>query len=997
MGCVGLKFIKSCISFDCMAVKSKFLQTLSDVLDVSKVVDFRTFVESEEYLGITGVFEWWYEQLNHRVDRTTSRCIFRGSTGSGKSTIMNLVLLYKIYLLFMQGSDFTKTLRLMKGTPVYCLYFSVSMTQARRSGFTQLRGFIDGSKWFSENYPRDKSIDSSIRFPNNFFIEYASGECLMGDSLILSTKGIITAEEVVEGDSVWNGASWSPVLKKFVEEDKEFYRVTTKQGVALVCTEKHKHITSRGVLFTSDLKLGDSLIPVNEVPTLEIPVIEVPLSQNLVCDRNKPKKGFISINEDVAEAFGWFVGDGCYTGNKNRIQFVCSSKEEEVLHKIRSVFSAYVRVGELKKQTNSVSVLNIHAKSLYKVWDELGLTGTASTKRIPECILKSSTKVQSAFLRGLFSSDGCVSIKGSCGISIRLITASEGLALDVSRLLWFLGIYNIKAERKRKGKYSNNRVWEVRLGKPSCLKFNDKVGLLAYKKEILQSYCSSNKSKVHEDRNRSLIITSIEKIGKGTSHGISVDGGVYCSNGIITHNTHQIGLNVWGFILDEANFRKAGSTGEGSTAEFDEVYHLASQLENRLAQRFLRNGVENFFAGYISSASYETAFIQDKGDDYKDVPTAIVLDPVLFKVDPTRYTSNRFEVFFGFGEVSPCVIKDETHKSDVIRSLSTFELTPDKIETLFEKVPLELKKQFDENIYLAIQNICGRPTALRGSFITNYDLIKESYTSQAPSPFSQDSVTVSNKIDLPVQELISVETFGFEDSWKPHSLFMDISLQGDYGSISCVRFDGEFAGVKYHSHVFTLEIIPPAFPAATDLTKVQNFIIWLAQYINIVSFGSDQYQSSQIRQEVVKALDIPDVRVSLDSTDLPHLSWLSACASHRFKMKYYERLDKEIREAVHDIKRRRVVKRKGSSDDQFQSVVGAYFLSDTLGSTTAQVPERVNIVGAGQAQKLMASVGFNSTVAVNPDSFMRRLATEERLQARTRSKFNEMLDSLNDF
>lgn len=996
-----------------MATKSKFLQTLSDVLDISKVVDFRTFVESEEYLGLVGVYPYWMEQLNPRLNRKTSRCIFRGSTGSGKSTVMNLVLLYKIYLLFMQGSDVTKTLRLMKGTPVYCLYFSVSMTQAKRSGFAQLRAFIDGSKWFTENFPRDKTIDSSVRFPNNFFIEYASGE------------------------------------------------------------------------------------------------------------------------------------------------------------------------------------------------------------------------------------------------------------------------------------------------------------------------------------------------------------------------GHQIGLNVWGFILDEANFRKAGSTGEGSTAEFDEVYHLASQLENRLAQRFLRNGVENFFAGYISSASYETAFIQDKGDDYKDVPTAIVLDPVLFKVDPTRYTSNRFEVFFGFGEVSPCVVKDEKHREDIIRSLSTFELTPDKVETLFEKVPLELKKQFEENIYLAIQNICGRPTALRGSFITNYDLIKESYTSQAPSPFSQDSVTVSNKVDIPVHELISIDVFSFEDSWKPHSLFMDISLQGDYGSISCVRYDGEFAGVKYHSHVFTLEIIPPAFPAATDLTKVQNFIIWLAQYINIVSFGSDQYQclvgdtlipttkgvkkleeieigdrvfshsgvctvvnkfryenapvvkvktkrkkefictpnhrmssvswchsnledksvvrlgnstsdsvykgkkysyrnalvrefveskdlagkslemtpqlfmeeactsfplglseewaeylgwmtgdggityhkdgrsqaylccgkdeweviedlhyrvtgvhkskpeyesgsysiklpdrltrellkvypakysaldkdipsfienaslsilsaylrglfsadghcsksskqvvlttvseslaksvrrvlevrygitcnitigkrkykgdyktnneivyrvvtcgcldhfvqigfiqgykedalgealscigrgvqdrvvsvedaglstvydievdspdhsyytcdflthnSSQIRQEVVKALDIPDVRVSLDSTDLPHLSWLSACASHRFKMKYYDRLDKEIREAVHDIKRRRVVKRKGSSDDQFQSVVGAYFLSDTLGSTTAQVPERVNVVGAGQAQKLMASVGFNGSVSVNPDMFMRRLATEERLQARTRSKFSEMLDSLNDF
>lgn len=45
----------------------------------------------------------------------------------------------------------------------------------------------------------------------------------------------------------------------------------------------------------------------------------------------------------------------------------------------------------------------------------------------------------------------------------------------------------------------------------------------------------------------------------------------------------------------------------------------------------------------------------------------------------------------------------------------------------------------------------------------------------------------------------------------------------------------------------------------------------------------------------------------------------------------------------------------------------------------------------------MASVGFNGSVSVNPDMFMRRLATEERLQARTRSKFSEMLDSLNDF
>lgn len=610
------------------------LSTLYKTLAVKDTVDFRTFVCGEEYLNLTGVYEYWLENLNPRLSRKTSRAIFRGSTGAGKSTVMNLVLLYKIYLLFMQGSDVAKTLGLMKGTDVYCFYFSVSMTQAKRSGFNQLKSFIDGSEWFNKNFPRDKSIDSSIRFPNNFYIEYASGE------------------------------------------------------------------------------------------------------------------------------------------------------------------------------------------------------------------------------------------------------------------------------------------------------------------------------------------------------------------------QHQISLNIWGFILDEANFRKTGSAGEGSTADFDEVYHLANQLENRLSQRFLRDGIENFFAGYISSASYETAFIQDKGDDYKDDPTAIVLDPVLYKVDPRRYTSNRFEVFFGFGEVSPCIVEDENHKESLIRSLRQMSLPDDKIETFFEKVPLELQKQFKNNIYLAIQNICGRPTALRGSFVTNYEIIKSSYDSTLLSPFSQDSVTVSNKVDIPVEKLLAIDPGNFLYPTRPHSLFMDISLQGDYGSLSCVRYDGMFGGVKYHSHVFTLEFIPPAFPAATDLTKVQNFIIWLAQYINVAAFGSDNFNSVQIRQEVVKALDIPDVRVSLDSTDLPHLAWLSACVSSRFKMHFYERLDKEIREAVHDLKKRRVVKRKGSSDDQFQTVVGAFYLSDTIGSTTATIPERVNVVSARSAMRLAQSCGYNVGTAMDPHTLLSRLGTEDRLRERARAKFSKMLDEM---
>lgn len=226
-------------------------------------------------------------------------------------------------------------------------------------------------------------------------------------------------------------------------------------------------------------------------------------------------------------------------------------------------------------------------------------------------------------------------------------------------------------------------------------------------------------------------------------------------------------------------------------------------------------------------------------------------------------------------------------------------------------------------------------------------------------------------------------------------MFLDASLQGDYGSITAVRYDGEFGGVKYHTHVFTLQFIPPAFPASTDLTKIQNFVIWLATKINIVAFGSDQFASAQIRQEVSKALDIPDIRVSLDSTDVPHLQWLSACASHRFKMIKYERVDREIFEAVHNVKKRRVVKRKGSTDDGFQTLVGAFYLSDTVGSSEGITTPRMNIIGSNSANRLKQAAGY-ATFTPSPSLIQSRARQENRMRDRSAQKLSSMLDVLND-
>lgn len=608
------------------------IQVLKSELSIERPVDFRTFVEDPRYLGQEGVYPYWLDTFT-KAGPDLSRVFLRGSTGAGKTTALNLYFLYKIYHLRLKGPDFAKTLGLMSGSPIYCLYFSVSITQAKISGFQQLKNMIDASPWFREHMPRDKNVELSIKFPNNFTINYASGE------------------------------------------------------------------------------------------------------------------------------------------------------------------------------------------------------------------------------------------------------------------------------------------------------------------------------------------------------------------------QHQISLNIWGFILDEANFRNG--VGEGSAEQFVGVYQLAAQLENRLAQRFLRKGKENFFAGYISSASYDTAFIQERGDQYLNAPNCLVLDPVLYKVDPDRYTSERFTLFFGMGDYPPTVVESEELEISIRKALTSLSVPAEEHYKFFEKVPLELKDRFIHNIYRAIQDICGRPTGLRGSFITNASLVRGAYVDSLVSPFSQDFVTASTEVDIPIEKLITFDASRLEHPEFPHSLFMDISLQGDYGSITAVRYDGIVNGAKQHTHVFTLEFIPPQFPAATDLTKVQNFIIWLSTKINIVAFGSDQFASSQIRQEVSKELGISDIRVSLDSTDVPHLVWLSACASRRFRMLRYDRVDKEIFEAIHDLKRRRVVKRKGSSDDGFQTLVGAFYLSDTVGSSDEVQAPRINVVGASSANRLKAAAGI-ATSTRDPKLIQSLARQENRMRTRNAQRLSYMLDSLNE-
>ena len=201
-------------------------------------------------------------------------------------------------------------------------------------------------------------------------------------------------------------------------------------------------------------------------------------------------------------------------------------------------------------------------------------------------------------------------------------------------------------------------------------------------------------------------------------------------------------------------------------------------------------------------------------------------------------------------------------------------------------------------------------------------------TKQFHRYFNRRLLEASTADDTDLIEYLIPDNIQFPE--HPHSLFLDLSVTGDTGSLVCFRYDGDYSDYDMHTKVFELKIVPPPYPAATRISKVEKLVIDLAQYITIVAFGSDNFQSMQTRQNVQAALGLTDIRVSIDSSDIPHNIWVRGLVEGKIRQRYSADLEKNLEGAIHDYAKRRVVKEKGSEDDTFQGNVGAYFFIRNL-------------------------------------------------------------------
>jgi len=274
----------------------------------------------------------------------------------------------------------------------------------------------------------------------------STNPCLHGDTYISTGKGlvkikdlyefnkdkeieILTDDRVINDKVKHNGRDYYQngvtirKAKVFKTGIKKTINIELDTGQILKITPGHKVLTTNGWIEGKNLK---------------------PQDQVLV----QSGRGSWSDTDDIGEGLGlllgWITGDGWLTSDKKVIGMVFSADEEYIMNTIQDVAeSKGAGRGIVNKRENGVWQLLFKRKIFVETIKSFGIEANkAHEKRVPSSIFTASEKTVSAFLNGLFCSDGTVNFTDENHRDIRLTSSSKELLRDVQLLLFNLGIFS---------------------------------------------------------------------------------------------------------------------------------------------------------------------------------------------------------------------------------------------------------------------------------------------------------------------------------------------------------------------------------------------------------------------------------------------------------------------------------------------------------------------------------------------------------------------------
>jgi hypothetical protein len=377
--------------------------------------------------------------------------------------------------------------------------------------------------------------------------------CVIGETLLFSNRGLIRADSVVEGDLLWSPSGFRAVSKFIRNGVVPVWKVVTSQGFSLTGSYNHPVWTHRGWVEMQHIRSGD-LVQCGMVSQLA----DVP---NLSFSLPRPKKlkrggfrnflGSVTVDESFGAFLGWLTGDGYLCSGDRRVGLVFAENDLPLAPFFENFFNSLGLKAECKERrfkgsdsrgvprNESQYSIRVSCNQLRNfILDQGYSLAGAKEASVPDCILQSGYRVQCSYLKFLFGADGHFAVRDGVLRRIVLTSVSFKLVSQVRLMLMGLGIMSRIYSVPQKGHDGIASSVSLQLIVASAFfsRFVDLVGVVEFKCKWRRLAGPSHKHpQLLKDTYQEIV--SVECLGEAETFGVTIDGGEYFTNGILSHNT----------------------------------------------------------------------------------------------------------------------------------------------------------------------------------------------------------------------------------------------------------------------------------------------------------------------------------------------------------------------------------------------------------------------------------------------------------------------------
>ncbi len=389
--------------------------------------------------------------------------------------------------------------------------------------------------------------------------------CIAGDSLAqMADSGHCVRMRDLAGRSGFKVWALDPdtlqltaatVSRAFATGIRPVHRLTTRTGRSITATANHKLMTIDGWRRLDELSPGT----------------------RIALPRAVPAGTARSMSDAELALLGHLIGDGCalpthavqYTTREYDLaDIVCGLASEvfgdEVAPRIQRERSWFqVHLASTRRHTH-------HVHSAVADWlAGLGLWGKrAHEKAVPERVFQQDVSGIRVFLRHLWATDGCATMRGSSTVypAVYYSTSSEQLARDVQSLLLRLSIVALlkRLPQPQKGR---DQFHVVVSGRPDLMNFARQVGAVGHRRAQALAAIERHLGLVKANTNRDVIPADVWRTC--VRPAMSASG--------VSHRAlhEQLGMAYSGMTIFRQNMSRERAARVASVVQSSELQRLA--------------------------------------------------------------------------------------------------------------------------------------------------------------------------------------------------------------------------------------------------------------------------------------------------------------------------------------------------------------------------------------------------------------------------------------